>query len=255
MRLLFIGDIVGRYGREAVKSCLPEIRAKHAIDAVIANAENSLNGLGTSAKILTELTNAGVDLFTLGNHLWDHRSFINEVANISNVVVPANLPPEHPGLRFIKKEINGKTLGVISLLGTNTFKGPIEPALPFIQRYVPDVRSQCDELFLDFHSELSSEKIAIGWLLDGQCSAIIGTHTHIQTNDARRLPKGTLILSDAGMTGSMNGIIGRETQAGLQMMLTGLPAPKELAQGNIWIHGAILDFSQKTIETFQHFVN
>ncbi|MDK1032706.1 MAG: TIGR00282 family metallophosphoesterase, partial [Planctomycetia bacterium] len=195
MNILFIGDIVGRPGRDAVQDWLPELRQELAIDIVVANAENAAGGLGATAEILDDLTRLGVHAFTLGNHTWRRKSLVGDIDRFSNVARPANYPDVVPGSGAVVIESSdGRQLGIVNVLGRifmQAYACPFETAL----REINALRETTATILVDIHAEATSEKIAMGWFLDGKCSAVVGTHTHVQTADERVLPGGTAYIT------------------------------------------------------------
>ena len=246
MRIFFIGDIVGKPGRKMLGENLPSIREKLGIDVVIANGENSAGGNGITKNMAEELFRAGVDAITLGDHIWDQRCFENEIEQIQNICRPANVPNGNPGNDHIIIEKDGVKLGIFSLLGQTLMKiksnCPFEEASKMIEKLSP----LCDIIFLDFHAETSSEKVSMGWHLDGKAQAVVGTHTHIPTNDARILPQGLAFLSDAGMTGPWNSCLGRKWEPILQKFIDGRPRPFAMANGDNRICAVVIDIDCQT---------
>lgn len=244
MRILFIGDVVGRPGRQILTDNLSRIRKEQKIDAVICNGENCAGGNGITRKMAKELFRAGVDAITMGDHLWDQRCFESEIDDIENLCRPANIPQNNPGKKYLILEIAGKKLGVFNLLGQTLVK--IKADCPFAEadRVLAEISDKCDFIFVDFHAETSSEKMSMGWHLDGRVGAVVGTHTHIPTADARILPKNTAYLSDAGMTGSWNSCLGRDSKAVLQKFIDGRPRAFTVAEGDEKICACIIETSK-----------
>jgi len=246
MKIFFIGDIVGKAGRNIIAENLADIKNKHNIDFVIANAENAAGGNGLTKNMTNELFRNGIDAITLGDHIWDQRCFEGEINSIEKLCRPANLPPNNPGKEYIIVEKNGFKLGVFCLLGENFMK--IKADCPFrtAKRVVEEMTNKCDAIFLDFHAETTSEKVSMGWLLDGKIQALIGTHTHIPTNDARILPAGLAYLTDAGMTGPWESCLGRAIEPIIQKFLDGRPRQFIMAQNDIKICAAIVEIDNET---------
>lgn len=253
MRILFLGDLVGRPARQAALALLPRLREELKLDGVVANVENIAHGAGVTTPLLKQLKNGGVDLMTLGNHLWAQRDFLKDLDSLPFLCFPANLLPSSsrcfPNFLTLKTE-NG-TLGVVSLMGLDTAHFPILPPFPQIESILESLQARCDRLLVDFHAERSAEKVALGWFLDGRVSAVVGTHTHVQTNDARRLPGGTLFISDVGMCGALDGVIGAAIGGSLNYFLHGQPRKKEMATKNVHLCGVVLDFALGQILPFQ----
>ena len=246
MNILFIGDIVGRPGRAAVQDWLPELRQEFPIDIVVANAENVAGGLGATAEILDDLTKLGIQAFTLGNHTWRRKSLVGDIDRFSNVLRPANYPDVVPGKGAITVELSdGRKLGIVNLLGRvfmEAYACPFETA----RREIDTLRKTTTTILVDIHAEATSEKIALGWFLDGHCSAVIGTHTHVQTADECVLPGGTAYITDVGMTGPMDSVIGVEKELVIEKFLTGLPTEFRVAKDRPGICGAYIQTDDQT---------
>ncbi len=246
MNILFIGDIVGRPGRAAVQDWLPELREEFPIDIVVANAENAAGGLGATAEILDDLTRLGVHAFTLGNHTWRRKSLVGDIDRFNNVARPANYPDVVPGRGAVVVESSdGRKLGVVNLLGRvfmDAHACPFETAM----REINALRETTNTILVDIHAEATSEKIAMGWFLDGQCAAVVGTHTHVQTADERVLPGGTAYITDAGMTGPMDSVIGVEKELIIEKFLTGLPTEFRVARDRPGICGVYIETDDET---------
>lgn len=246
MRIFFIGDIVGKPGRKIVAENLPSIREKLNADFVVANGENSAGGNGITKNMAEELFRAGIDALTLGDHIWDQRCFEGEIDSLENLCRPANIPRDNPGREFVIVERNGMKLGVFCLLGQTLMK--IKSDCPFAaaSRVVDELAPLCDAVMLDFHAETSSEKVSMGWHMDGKIQALVGTHTHIPTNDARILPQGLAFLSDAGMTGPWNSCLGRKWEPILQKFIDGRPRHFIMAEGDNRICAVLIDIDTQT---------
>src|SRR3954463_1644760 len=215
MRILFIGDIVGRPGRQLVKTGLQPLISRHDIDLVIANAENSAAGFGITREIGDELLDLGVDVMTSGNHIWDKREALDYIGAEPRLLRPANSPPGAPGNgSYVARSRDGVSVGVVNVMG-RVFMLGIDDPFAIVLREVEAVKQRARIVFVDFHAEATSEKIAMGWHLDGKVTAMVGTHTHVQTADERVLPKGTAYLTDVGMTGPHDSIIGVEIEPAL----------------------------------------
>jgi len=241
MRILYIGDVVGQPGRECVTKFLPRLRDEFSLDFVIANAENSAGGLGATPETLKELTGAGCDAFTMGNHTWRKKAIINALDSMPNIIRPANYPEENPGRGSALVDVpGGGTIGMTQVLGRvymDPFDDPFEAAL----REAANLRDHTTIVLVDVHAEATSEKVAIGWYLDGRCSAVVGTHTHVQTADERVLPGGTAYITDVGMTGPMNGVIGTDRDRVIKRFVTGMPAQFTVAKGPAQLCGVVID--------------
>lgn len=241
LKLLFIGDIVGRPGREIVAAKLPRYRSEQGIDFVIANGENAAAGAGITGALARSLLDSGIDAITLGDHVWDQRGWEAEIGEIDRVCRPANLPASCPGWDHLIIEARGFRVGVFTVLG-RTFMG-MQADCPFrtADRMIDQLRSQADALIVEIHAEATSEKVAMGWHLDGRVTAVIGTHTHVPTADATVLPKGTAFISDVGMTGPYAGVLGREVQPVVARFLDGMPRRFEVAKDDVRISGALIE--------------
>jgi 2',3'-cyclic-nucleotide 2'-phosphodiesterase len=246
VRILFIGDIVGRPGRELVKRGLGAIVEHEAIDFVIANAENAAAGFGVTREIGDHLLEWGVDVMTSGNHIWDKREALDYIGTEPRLLRPANYPAGVPGNgSYLARTRGGETIGVINIMG-RVFMLNIDDPFAVVVREIEAMRQRTRTIFVDFHAEATSEKIAMGWHLDGRVSAVIGTHTHVQTADERILPKGTAYLTDVGMTGPHDSIIGVEIEPSLGRFLNALPAKFETATANPRLHAVIVETDAQT---------
>ena len=215
IRLLFVGDIVGRPGRELIRRGLPALRDYHQIDLVIANAENAAAGSGITREIGEELLDRGVDVMTSGNHIWSRREAIDYIGIEPRLLRPANYPAGVPGNgSYLARAAAGQSVGVINVMG-RVFMHSIDDPFAVVMREIEALRPRARVIFVDFHAEATSEKVAMGWHLDGKVTAVVGTHTHVQTADERILPKGTAYLTDVGMTGPHDSVIGVGTSAAL----------------------------------------
>jgi len=247
--LLFLGDIVGRPGRSFVKERVVGLREELRADIVIANAENAAGGAGITKKIADELLAAGIDAITLGDHVWDQKNFENEIKELECVCRPANLPEINPGRSHLIVEKNGFRLGLFTVLGRNYLT--LKSACPFqtADAKLEELRGQCDAVFVEAHMEATSEKIALGWHLDGRVCAVIGTHTHVATADDRVLPGGTAYLSDAGMCGPHDSVLGRDKQQVIASFLDGMKRRFPVADGDVRINACLIRIDAKTMQT------
>jgi len=236
LRILFLGDIVGRPGRSLVAAALPLLRARYAPDVVLANGENAAHGKGITREIARQLVDVGVDAITLGNHTWDNRDVFELFAEgMLPVVRPANYPPGTPGPHFWIVERAGFRTAVVNLMG-RAFMPTLCDPFRTIDALLQELVGQADAIFVDVHAEATAEKQALAWYLDGRVSAVIGTHTHVATADARILPGGTAYLTDVGMTGPRDGILGMKREGVLRRSLTYLPSRFEVEeQGGVEI--------------------
>ena len=246
MRLLFIGDIVGKPGRDLLRQGLRAIVEDHEIDVVIANAENAAGGFGITREIGDQILDMGVDVLTSGNHIWDKKDALDYIGTEPRLLRPANYPAGVPGNgSYISRTRDGRSLGVLNLMG-RVFMLSIDDPFSVALREIERLRERTRIIFVDFHAEATSEKLAMGWHLDGKVTAVVGTHTHVQTADERILPKGTAYLTDAGMTGPHDSIIGVEVEAALGRFLTALPAKFETATANPRLNAVIIEADDKT---------
>ena len=245
MKLLFIGDIVGQPGRRAVKELLPRLREQHALDFVIANGENSAGGSGITPKTAGEIFSAGVDVITSGDHLWDQKEVMELLANEKRFLRPLNYPPDVPGHGSGVFQIQNSTLKIAVLNAQGrTFMPPLENPFLLAAEEVKRLREQTRIIFVDFHAEATSEKIAFARFLDGQVSAVVGTHTHVQTADEQIFPGGTAYLSDAGFTGPHESVLGREIEPVVKRFLTTMPQRFEVAKDRVLLHGAVIEIDE-----------
>lgn len=248
MKILFIGDIVGQPGRRAVAELLPKLRQEHHLDFVIANGENSAGGSGITPKTADEIFSAGVDVITTGDHLWDQKEVIELLHNEKRFLRPLNYPAGTPGQgsaifevqRPKPKDQSPLSIAVINAQG-RTFMADLENPFPAARAEVERLREQTKIIFVDFHAEATSEKIAFARYLDGQVSAVVGTHTHVQTADEQIFPGGTAYLSDAGFTGPHESVLGREIEPVIKRFLTNMPQRFEVAKNRVLLHGAVIE--------------
>ena len=246
IRLLFIGDIVGRPGRDLVRRGVGALREYHQVDLVIANAENAAAGFGITRELGEQILDAGVDVMTSGNHVWDKKEAIEYIAHEPRLLRPANYPAGVPGRgTLVTQTRDGRAVGVVNLMG-RVFMTPIDDPFAVALREIESIRHKTRVVFVDMHAEATSEKCAMGWHLDGKVTAVIGTHTHVQTADDRILPRGTAYMTDAGMTGPHDSIIGTEREPALARFLTGMPTKFEPATGNPRLNGAVIDADEAT---------
>jgi metallophosphoesterase (TIGR00282 family) len=246
MRILFIGDIVGRPGRELVRRGLAGLVQLHHVDIVVANAENAAAGFGITREIGDQILGWGVDVMTSGNHIWDKREAIDYIGAEPRLLRPANFPAGVPGNgSYLARTADGQTVGVINVMG-RVFMLGIDDPFAVVIREIEAMRQRTRVIFVDFHAEATSEKIAMGWHLDGKVTAVIGTHTHVQTADERILPRGTAYLTDVGMTGPHDSVIGVEVEAALGRFLTGMPARFETATANPRLNAVLVDADEHT---------
>jgi metallophosphoesterase (TIGR00282 family) len=248
VKLLFIGDIVGQPGRRAVKELVPKLREQLTLDFVIANGENSAGGSGITPKTAEEIFSAGVDVITSGDHLWDQKEVMELLVSEKRFLRPLNYPIDVPGRGSGVFEIQSPKSKVQKLLSVavlnaqgRTFMPPLENPFLLALDEVKRLREQTKIIFVDFHAEATSEKIAFARFLNGQVSAVVGTHTHVQTADEQIFPGGTAYLSDAGFTGPHESVLGREIEPVIKRFLTGMPQRFEVAKERVLLHGAVIE--------------
>lgn len=241
MKILFIGDIVARPGRDIVRRGLKALVAAHGIDMVIANAENAAGGAGVTREIVDELLKSGIDVLTSGNHIWDKRDVMEFIDRVPRLLRPANYPAGAPGAgSYVWQSPSAVNVGVVNVMG-RVFLANIDDPFASATAEITRMRDAgATVVLVDFHAEATSEKLAMGWFLDGKATAVIGTHTHVQTADNRVLPAGTAYLTDVGMTGPHDGVIGTDRQAVIARFTTGLPVRFEPASGDVRLHAAIV---------------
>ena len=246
MRVLFIGDIVGAAGRDVVRKKLRDFKDKKKIDAVIANGENSAGGSGITQRIAEDLYEFGVDVITAGDHIWKKREIYEFLLRSDKIIRPANYPEGAPGRGSTCVEIKGKgTIGVVNLIG-RVFMEALDCPFKKASKEVEELKKKTKIIFVDMHAEATSEKVAMGWFLDGKVSGVVGTHTHIQTADEKILPGGTAYISDCGMTGPYDSVIGRRKDLIIERFLTQLPNRFEVAEKDVQMHGVIVDVDEST---------
>jgi len=246
MRILFIGDVFGRTGRDLVRQGLPVLAARYAIDAVIANVENAASGAGITRETGDALLRHGVDVMTTGNHVWDKREALTYIGAEPRLLRPLNMASAAPGRgTFVARIAEGKPLGVVNAMG-RVFMPPVDNPFEAVAAAVDRLARECRIIVVDMHAEATAEKIAMGWHLDGRVAAVVGTHTHVQTADARILPGGTAYITDVGMTGPHDSIIGMERALVLDRFVTGLPARMEPASENPRLQAVVIDADERT---------
>jgi metallophosphoesterase (TIGR00282 family) len=248
MKVLFIGDIIGKFGRKITKDLLPKLKEEFAPDFIIANGENLAHGVGLTKKTYDEMVYSGVDLLTSGNHVWERKEFLKEIDSCSRLIRPANYPPGVPGEDYLVIENNGQKLGVVCLAG-RVFMKPLDCPFRAVEPLIKKIKEKTPAILVDIHAEATSEKMALGYYLDGRVSAVLGTHTHVQTADERILPKGTAYLTDVGMVGAQNSVIGVQKNPIIERFLTMVPTryePEEKGPG--LFNAVIVDIDSDTGE-------
>jgi 2',3'-cyclic-nucleotide 2'-phosphodiesterase len=245
MKILFIGDVFGEPGRAAVKKRLPELRKEKGLDFVVANVENAAHGRGVTPKMIEEFQSWGVDAFTAGNHLWDQKEIIPYLSNSKVLVRPANYRPEAPGRGALTFDVySGVKVCVISVEGQRLMGNAVDSPFAAVDRELTQVKGKADIILVDCHAETTSEKRAMGWHLDGRVAAVVGTHTHVQTADEEILPNGTAYVTDIGMTGPYNSVIGLDKNASLTRFVKQMPAPFEVGQGDVRLCAVLIDVEE-----------
>lgn len=237
MRILFVGDVVGRPGRNAVVALLPRLREEHRVDLAVVNGENAAGGAGLTAEIARALHDAGADVVTNGNHVWDQRQFLNDIETLDFCIRPINLAPGNPGRGWMI----AKDVLVINALG-RTFMNPVDDPFRAVDAVLAELGERAPKVrIVDWHAEATSEKIAIGWHLDGRVSAVVGSHTHVPTADARILPNGTAHVTDTGMVGPRDSVLGMDPKVIVARFLDGVPRRFEVADGPVQFNSVLID--------------
>ena len=246
VKLLFIGDIIGKPGREALSRELHRIVDRHMVDLVIANGENAAGGFGLTAETAQDLFKCGVQVLTSGNHIWDKKDSLEYIKREDRIVRPANYPEGTPGRgATVVKTPGGVKIGILNLEG-RVFMNNLDCPFRCADREVTKLKEQTPIIFVDVHAEATSEKVSLGWYLDGRVSAVIGTHTHVQTADERILTAGTAFLTDAGMTGAFDSVIGVRKEDAIEKFVTQRPAKFEVAKKDIRINGVVIEVDEKS---------
>ncbi|WP_232766949.1 TIGR00282 family metallophosphoesterase [Geminisphaera colitermitum] len=241
---MFIGDIVGRPGREILAERLGRLRRELGADVIIANGENAAAGSGINESIARSLLAMGIDAITLGDHVWDQRGWDSDIGQFERVSRPANLPATCPGRDHLIVNVNGFRLGIITLLGRHFLKQQADCPFLAANAMLARLDGQVDGVFVEIHAEATSEKQAMGWHLDGRAIAVLGTHTHVPTADATVLPGGTAFMCDVGMTGPYASILGRTVEPVLGKFIDGMPRRFEIAEGDVRISGALVEYDE-----------
>ncbi|MBU2540281.1 MAG: TIGR00282 family metallophosphoesterase [Candidatus Omnitrophica bacterium] len=244
MKILFIGDIVGKPGRETIAGLLPGLKTEFKIDVVIANAENAAGGSGITVAVADELFSQGIDVLTSGDHIFKRRESFS-VIDHPRILRPANLPENVPGKGLIVITVKNEKIAVINLEG-RVFMNPIDCPFRVVRSLLTGIDPKVKIIIVDMHAEATSEKIALGWFLDGKVSAVLGTHTHVQTADENILPAKTAYISDVGMTGSCASVIGRNKEQIIERFLSSIPTRFELARGDEQLQGVLVDIDEKS---------
>lgn len=245
MRILFIGDVVGSGGRKAVQALSEGLQKEYGCDFCIANGENMAGGNGMTKPLLDEFKPSQVDVFTSGDHTWDQREFPGQIDRLDNVLRPMNFPTCQPGRGWgVFTARNGAKVGVVNLIGRVFIK--LNSSSPFdaADQAIREIQRETNVIFVDFHAEATSEKIALGHYLDGRVSALVGTHTHVQTGDERVLPKGTAFICDAGMVGAKNSVLGRDAKAVIENFCTGMPMRFEVSNDDVTLNAVVVTIDE-----------
>lgn len=245
MRILFIGDVVGKPGRHVLTDYLQKIKQKYKPDISIVNGENAAGGRGLTEKIYKQFLELGVHVVTMGNHTWDDKNIFDFIDQTKQLVRPANYPEGTPGLGVTYYTVQKQKVAVVNLQGT-VFLPSLDDPFRKIDEIIQTVRKEASIIFVDFHGEATSEKLAMGWYLDGRVSAVVGTHTHVQTADERILPNHTAYITDVGMTGPYDGILGMNRDAVIKKFLTQMPVKFDVAKGREQLSGVMIDIDPKT---------
>lgn len=240
IKILYLGDIVGRATRDCLSQNLAGIKRMNDVDIVVANAENATSGAGITREHAEFLHRAGIDMMTLGDHVWDRRGFEDDIDNIPYICRPANLPKNTPGRCFISTKIGNIKVGVFVVLGQCFMKIRADNPFESTDELIKNHRDDVDVMLCEVHAEATSEKVAFGWNYDGTVSCVVGTHTHVQTADEKILPKGTAYITDLGMCGSYESVLGREIQDVVHSIRSGMPRKLEVANKNVMLNGIIL---------------
>jgi len=244
MKILFVGDITGAPGRAAVKKFIPKFR-KSGVDFFFANAENSAGGSGITPAMADELFGYGLDAITSGDHIWKKKEIYEIIDKDDRIVRPANYPEGAPGHGSVLVQKDKGKVGVINIVG-RVFMDAVDCPFKAVMREIEELKKDTNIILVDIHAEATSEKVAMGWYLDGKVSAVVGTHTHIQTADEKILPKGTAYITDLGMAGPYESVIGRRVEQILTRFLTRLPVRFEMAENDVQLHGVVIEIDDKT---------
>jgi 2',3'-cyclic-nucleotide 2'-phosphodiesterase len=242
MRVLFIGDVVGGPGRRGLRAAMPALRERHAPDLVIVNGENSAGGMGITEKTARELFETGAGVITSGNHVYRHREVYDFLDREQRLIRPANYPHANPGRGHTVVEVGGVRVAVINLsgaVGLTVARSPFHEVDSILERL------EAEAVIVDFHAEVTSEKVAMGWHLDGRVAAVLGTHTHVPTADGRVLPGGTAFISDVGMTGARTSVLGVKPEQALASLISQMPTRFETAEDDVWVMGAVVEVNER----------
>jgi 2',3'-cyclic-nucleotide 2'-phosphodiesterase len=245
MNILMIGDVFGESGRAALEKLLPRLKDEHHVDFTVVNIENAAAGFGVTPQIARATLDLGVDVLTSGNHIWDRREIVEFITKENLLLRPANYPPGTPGVGSVSVKAGPHRVAVLNLMG-RVFMSPIDCPFQKADEIVPELRRDTPIILVDMHAEATSESVAMGWYLDGRVSAVVGTHRHVQTADERILPGGTAYITDVGMTGPVDGVIGVDRNLILQRFLTHMPIRFEPARGPAALSGVVISVDPET---------
>lgn len=247
MNILCIGDIVGKPGREALEGLLSDLKKELEIDFVVVNAENAAGGAGLTPRIADDLLKAGCDVLTLGDHVWDQKDLEEYLDKTDAVLRPANFPDGTPGRGWcVRKTASGQSVGVVNLLGRVFMRYHLDCPFRALERIVSEIHKETPVIIVDIHAEATSEKVALGHFIDGEVTAVVGTHTHIQTADEKILPRGTAYITDLGMTGPYDSVIGQAKEDIIKRFLTSRPVKFQVAENDVIVHGALIKIDEKS---------
>jgi hypothetical protein len=245
MHILMVGDVYGEPGRAALQQLLPGLKEAHRIDLTVVNVENAAGGFGVTPQLCRGFLELGVDVMTSGNHIWDRKEIVGYIAKEPLLLRPANFPAGTPGAGAVTVKVGPHRVAVVNLMG-RVFMSPLDCPFQKADQLVAELRRETPVILVDMHAEATSETMAMGWYLDGRVSAVVGTHRHVQTADERILPRGTAYITDVGMTGPVNSVIGVDTELILQRFLTQMPVRFEPARGPAVLHGVVITVDPET---------
>lgn len=246
MKILMVGDVVGRPGRYFFMERTPELKQKKNIDMVVVNGENAAHGKGLTPNVFDELVRGGADVVTTGNHIWDNSNVLRIIDTEPFLIRPANYPEDTPGKGFCIYPVGKKKVGVINMAGRVFMQPPMDDPFRLADKILNIIKKDCDVILIDFHAEATSEKLAFAHYVDGRVTAVVGTHTHVQTADEKILPKGTAYISDLGMVGAYNSVLGMAIEPVIQRFLTGRPSKFEVGEGAAIYCAVLININDKT---------
>ena len=243
MNILMVGDVYGEPGRQTIARLLPRLRQEHAIDFTVVNVENAAGGFGVTAQIARQILEAGADVMTSGNHIWDKKEIVEYITKENLLLRPANFPAGTPGVGHVSVKCGPHKIAVLNLMG-RVFMLPIDCPFRKADEILPELRKDTPIILVDMHAEATSESLAMGWYLDGRVSAVVGTHRHVQTADERVLPGGTAYITDVGMCGPWDSVIGLRKENAIERFLTQRHSSFDLAQGDVHLQGALVEIDE-----------